>query len=150
MARMYSRNKGKAGSKKPFKSKAHWLNYKPKEVEMLVAKFAKAGKTGSQIGLIMRDTYGIPDVRKILGKKIAKLLEEKKLKSKLPEDLTALIKRSIALRKHIEANHKDESARRGLILTESKIGRLIKYYKNTKVLPENWKFDRTKAEFFVE
>ena len=150
MARMYSRSKGKAGSKKPFKSKAHWVKYKPKEVELLIAKFAKAGKTGSQIGLILRDTYGIPDVKKILGKKIAKLLDEKNLKQKLPEDLTALIKRSIALRKHIQHNHKDESARRGLVLTESKIGRLVKYYKKTKVLKKDWKFDRTKAEFFIE
>ena len=55
MARMYSRKKGKAGSKKPFKSKANWVKYKPKEVELLIAKFAKTGKTGSQIGLILRD-----------------------------------------------------------------------------------------------
>jgi len=150
MARMYSRRKGKAGSKKPFKAKAHWVKYKTKEVELLIAKFAKAGKPSSQIGLILRDTYGIPDVRKILGKKITKVLEEKNLKPKLPDDLTALIKRGIALRKHIERNHKDEPARRGLILTESKIDRLIKYYKKNKVLPKEWKFDRTKAEMFVE
>jgi len=150
MARMYSGSKGKAGSKRPFKTKARWVKYKPKEVELLIAKFAKAGKPASQIGLILRDTYGIPDVKKVLGKKITKLLGEQKIKPKLPEDLTSLIKRSIALRKHIKGNHKDEPARRGLILTESKIGRLVKYYKKNKVLPKEWKFDRSKAELFVE
>jgi small subunit ribosomal protein S15 len=147
---MYSRKRGKAGSKKPLEAKAHWVKYKPKEIELLIAKYAKAGKTASQIGLILRDTYGIPDVNKVAGKRITKILTEKDLKTKLPEDLTSLIKRSIALRKHIKNNHKDEPARRGLILTESKINRLVKYYKKNKVLPKDWKFDRTKAEFFIE
>jgi small subunit ribosomal protein S15 len=150
MSRMHSSAKGKAGSKKPVSFHARWVTYKPKEVEMLIAKFAKAGKPASQIGLILRDTYGVPDVKKIIGKSITAILAEKELSTKLPEDLTALIKRSISLRKHIEKNHKDEGAIRGLQLTESKIGRLIKYYKESKVLASDWKFDKSKAEFFVE
>jgi small subunit ribosomal protein S15 len=147
---MYSRRKGKAGSKKPIGAKPHWVAYKPKEIELMIAKLAKQGKSGSQIGLILRDTYGIPDVRKVIGRKITEVLVDKGVKPKLPEDMTQLIKKSIVLRKHIEKNHKDESARRGLLLTESKIGRLTKYYKKSKVLPMEWKFDRTRAEMFVE
>jgi small subunit ribosomal protein S15 len=147
---MYSGSKGKAGSKKPFSLKAHWVAYKPKEIEMLIAKLAKTGKSAAQVGLALRDTYGIPDVRRVIGKSIAKVLEEKNLKPKLPEDLSALIKRSVTLRKHIARNHKDEPAVRGLTLTESKIGRLVKYYKKNKVLPEEWAFDRKRAEFFTE
>ena len=68
MARMYSRRKGKAGSKKPAKKQVpSWLRYKGKEVELLVVKLAKEGKNPSQIGLHLRDVYGIPDTKIVAG-----------------------------------------------------------------------------------
>lgn len=150
MARIYSRAKGKAGSKKPLQFKARWCSYKPKEIELLITKLAKAENSAGQIGLILRDTYGIPDVKKLTGKSITQILEEKGIKKKLPEDLSFLIRRLISIQKHIANNHKDEVAKRGIILTASKINRLIKYYKRNKVLAEDFKFDRTKAEMFLE
>lgn len=151
MARMHSRKKGKAGSKRPVKKKTpSWVIHGAKEVEMLIVKLAKAEKTPSQIGLILRDSYGVPDVKGVVGKKITKVLEAKKLLSKLPEDLMALIKKSIKLRKHIEANHKDESSKRGLILTESKIKRLVKYYKKTGKIAEDWKYQPDRVRMYLE
>jgi small subunit ribosomal protein S15 len=151
MARMHSRKKGKAGSKRPVDKKiASWVRYKDKEVEMLITKLAKEGNSPSQIGLVLRDTYGIPYVKGLAGKTITKILGEKKLLSKLPEDLLALIKKSIKLRKHIESNHKDESSRRGLLLTESKIKRLIKYYKRTGKLAEDWKYHPDRVRMYLE
>jgi len=35
-------------------------------------------------------------------------------------------------------------------LTESKIKRLVKYYKNTGKLSEDWKFDPQKAKMYIE
>ena len=88
MARMYSRKKGKSGSKKPLEIKKHsWIAYGPKEVEMLIAKLAKEGKNSSQIGLMLRDVYGIPDVRSITKKTITQTLKEKNLVGEIPEDL---------------------------------------------------------------
>jgi len=151
MARMYSGKKGKSGSKKPLtKSLPTWLGYKPKEIELLVAKFAKEGKTPSQIGTMLRDIYGIPDVRKICGKNLGKILVERKITTELPEDIMALMKKSVNLAKHTELNKQDMSAKRGLQLTQSKIGRLVKYYKRTKRLPEDWKYDPKKAAMFIE
>ncbi len=43
----------------------------------------------------------------------------------------------------------DMHAKRGLLLTNSKINRLVKYYKKIKKLPENWKYDDKTAEFLV-
>ena len=43
-----------------------------------------------------------------------KILEEKKLLPKVPDDLKELIKKEIGLRKHLEANNQDKSALRGL------------------------------------
>ena len=148
---MYSRKKGKHGSKKPAKKTApSWIRYKGKEVELLISKLAKDGKSTSQIGIILRDTYGIPNVLALCGKSISAVLKEKKIVPEVPEDLTALFKRYAAIKKHLEANKHDETAARGLHLTESKIGRLVKYYKRTGRIPEVWKFDADTMGFFGE
>jgi small subunit ribosomal protein S15 len=150
MARMYSRKKGKAGSKKPEKKvKKTWLNYTSKEIEKIIIKLHKEEKTQSQIGMILRDTYGIPDVSAVLNKKINDVLKENNLQPKLPDDLSALIKKHIMILKHMEKNKKDMPSKRGLQLTESKILRLSKYYKKAGKLPSNWKFDRETARLLI-
>ena len=151
MARMHSRKKGKSGSSKPLKpTKPTWLRYKPKEIELLIVKLTKEGKTGSQIGLALRDIYGVPDVKLLTEKSISKILEEKKLQPQLPEDLVALMRKSIMIRKHLEANKKDEPAQRGLLLTESKIRRLIKYYKRSSRIAVDWKYEPSKLKMYTE
>ena len=151
MARMYSGRKGKAGSTKPSKAtKLSWIRYKPNEIELLIAKMAKEGKTSSQIGLFLRDVYGIPNIKQVIGKNVTTILKEKNLLSKIPEDLMALIKKSIELRKHLESNKHDMPAKRGLELTESKIRKLVKYYKKTKKLEKDWKYDQDKIRLLIE
>ncbi len=150
MARMYSRAKGKSGSKKPLeKTKPSWLRYSTKELEILIGKLAKEGKTASQIGLLLRDVYGVPDVKVVMNKSISQILKEKNLAKDIPEDLMYLIKRAIAIRNHLEKNKKDMSAKRGLLITESKILSLSKYYKKSGKLPEEWKYDPKTAKLMV-
>ena len=151
MARMHSRKKGKHGSKKPAKKTApSWIRYKAKEIELLISKLSKEGKNPSQIGILLRDTYGIPNVAALCEKSISAILKEKKMLQEVPEDLIALFRKYAAVRKHLEVNRHDETAARGLHLTESKIGRLTKYYKRTGRIPETWKFDTERAGFFSE
>lgn len=151
MARMYSRKKGKSGSTKPSKKVIpSWIRYKPNEIEHLVIKLAKEGQSTSMIGIHLRDTYGIPDVKTITKKSISDILEEKKLTPKIPEDLMALIKRSVQIRKHLESNHLDNSANRGLQITESKIGKLLKYYKRNGKMDLDWKYNPKKVSLLVE
>ena len=151
MARMHSGKKGKHGSKKPLKrSIPTWVRYEGKEAEALIVKLAKTGKTTSEIGLILRDTYGIPSVKNISKKRISKILKENNIIRKLPEDITALINKDILIMKHMDNNKQDKTAKRGLILTESMINRLVKYYKRKGVMPKDWVFDRTKAKTFIE
>lgn len=150
MARMYSRRKGKSGSKKPLKkTKPSWLRYKPKEVELLIAKLAKDGKTSSQIGLILRDSYGIPNVKLIIGNTVSAILKEKKLLADIPEDLMALVRKVVFVQKHLDKNHKDMTALRGLQLTQSKIKRMVKYYKRIGTLPLGWKYDAESLKLYV-
>jgi len=150
MGRMHSPGKGKSGSKKPIKKIPSWAPYKESEVEKLVVKYAKAGKTTSEIGLVLRDAYGINSIKALTGKKITALLEENNLGSKLPEDVTALIKKLIAIKQHLEKNKHDESANRGLILTTSKINRLLRYYKKTGRIDRAWKLDLDRLKMYVE
>jgi len=119
-------------------------------LEFLILKLAKEGKSPSQIGMMLRDTYGIPSTRVITKKRITNILKEKKILPEIPEDLMALIKKSVLITKHLKENSKDETAKRGLVLTESKIGRLVKYYKKTGRLNSDWKFETKKGELFVE
>lgn len=148
---MYSGKKGKHGSKKPVrKIPPTWLKYKPFEVEKLVTKLAKEGKTSAQIGLMLRDTYGIPSVKSVTSKKIGRILKENEASPKLPEDLTNLVKRAIEINKHMLNNKKDMTAKRGLQLTESKIRRLVAYYKKRKMLPREWNYSIEQAKFLIK
>ena len=151
MARMYSRKHGKHGSKKPAeKTVPSWTRYKAKEVELIITKFAKDGKNTSQIGIILRDVYGIPNVFALCGKSISAILKEKKLLGETPDDMVALFRRYALIKKHLDTNKHDETAKRGLLITSSKIGRLTKYYKRTGRIPAAWKFDAERAGFFAE
>jgi len=151
MARMHSRRKGKSGSTKPIDAKKKiWVKYDSKEIESLVLKLYNSGMTKSKIGLTLRDSYGVPSVKLITKRSIAKILEKNKIKEELPEDLNFLIKKDIQLIKHLEENRHDQPARRGLRLTESKINRLVKYYKKTGKLSKTWVYDKDKAKLLVD
>ncbi len=150
MARMYSRKRGKSKSHAPIKKETpSWVTHGSKEIELLILKYAKEGKTAAQIGLYLRDEYGIPSVKPILKKTITQILKEKNISKELPDDLMALIKRAVMIRKHMEENHKDMTGKRGLQLTESKVKRLVKYYKRTGALDKTWKYDPEKVKLIV-
>ncbi len=140
MARVYSRRKGKSGSKKPMEKKADWVTYKPAEIEDIIVKLAKSGMGSAKIGLVLRDQYGIPSARMFTQKRIAKVLKEKSLYPKeLPEEMFNLVRRAVNLHNHLQKNKHDYTSLRGYEITESKIRRLAKYYKKNGVLPLDWK-----------
>lgn len=150
MSRMHSGAKGKSGSKKPIKKIPSWAPFKEKEVEKLIVKYAKAGKSTSEIGLLLRDAYGINSVKALTGKTVTAVLDENKLTKELPEDVLNLIKKIILVKQHLEKNKQDQTAKRGIILTTSKINRLVKYYKRSKRLPVDWKLDMTRLKMYLE
>ena len=150
MARIYSKAKGKSGSKKPAKHAPAWAPYKDKEVEKLVLKYAKAGKTSSEIGMVLRDGYGINSIKALTEKSVSQILAEHKVTRKLPDDVLALIKRLIGIKAHIEKNKHDETAKRGYILTVSKIRRLANYYQRARSLPADWQLDTERLKMYLE
>ena len=94
-----------------------------------ICKLAKKGMRPSEIGVNLRDQTGIPQVRSITGSKVLRILKAQGLAPELPEDLYYLIKKAVAMRKHLERFRKDKDAKFHLILIESRIHRLARYYK---------------------
>ena len=151
MARMHARRKGKSGSTHPIrKNHPEWSALNPRETEARILELAKAEKSASQIGMILRDQYAVPDVKIATGKKITKILESNKLNPEIPEDLQNLIRRALRIKKHIDINKKDLHNKRNLQLTESKIRRLTKYYHSKNRLPEKWKYTPSQAKLMFE
>ena len=123
---------------------------KKEEIEKIIIELAKKGYSPSMIGLILRDSYGIPNVKKIVGKKVSEILEENNLLPEIPEDLLNLLKRAVRLREHLKIHRKDKHSARGLAMIESKIKALAKYYKRVGKLPKDWEYDPEKAKILVQ
>eukprot|EP00922_Rhytidocystis_sp_ex-Travisia-forbesii_P035597 GHVS01052834.1.p1 GENE.GHVS01052834.1~~GHVS01052834.1.p1 ORF type:complete len:152 (+),score=5.21 GHVS01052834.1:85-540(+) len=150
MGRMYGKGKGIASSALPYRRRPPtWLKIKAVDVEQHIAKLAKKGQTPSAIGVTLRDSYGVPQVRSISGNKILRILKKQGLAPELPEDMYYLIKKAVSVRKHLEKNRKDKDSKFRLILVESRIHRLARYYKRTKQLPANWKYQSSTASSMV-
>ncbi|WP_406656818.1 30S ribosomal protein S15 [Methanolobus sp. ZRKC2] len=150
MAKMHTRKKGQAGSTRPLRTEPPvWSTMSEEEVTNVVVEMWKQGISTSEIGMTLRDKYGVPDVKLVTGKKITGILKEKDEAPALPEDLYNLLVKAIGIRKHIKDNHKDVHNKRSLQNTESKIRRLVKYYQSTKVLPADWKYKPETAEMLL-
>ena len=52
-----------------------WLKTSPEDVVEQIIKFARKGLTPSQIGVTLRDSHGIPQVRFVTGNKILRILK---------------------------------------------------------------------------
>jgi len=150
VARIYAHRRGKSGSKRPFStSPPSWVLYTPKEVEQLVIKLAKDGHSPEMIGLILRDSYGIPSVKLITKKSIMQILKENNLAPEIPPDLFHLLKKAVRLHEHLQKHKKDIHNRRGLQQVEMKIHRLVDYYKRKGILPKDWVYTPERAKVIV-
>ncbi|MCL2712239.1 MAG: 30S ribosomal protein S15 [Methanomassiliicoccaceae archaeon] len=151
MARMHARRKGRSCSARPMISESpSWVTLSAAEVEDLIVKMAKDGLTSARIGLTLRDQYGVPDIKLLTGKCVTEIMKEKGVASALPEDLSSLMRRAIALNVHLRENKGDHSNRRGLQLIESKIRRLEHYYKDNGILSVDWKYSLKTAELMLK
>lgn len=56
---------------------------------------------------------------------------------------------AVAVRKHLERNRKDKDSKFRLILIESRIHRLSRYYKTVGVLPPVWRYESATASTLV-
>ncbi|KOS19297.1 40S ribosomal protein S13 [Escovopsis weberi] len=150
MGRLHSKGKGISSSTVPYSRQApSWSKTTPEQVVDQICKLARKGSTPSQIGVILRDSHGIAQVKVVTGNRILRILKSSGLAPELPEDLYMLIKKAVAVRKHLERNRKDKDSKFRLILIESRIHRLTRYYKTVGVLPPTWKYESATASTIV-
>lgn len=69
MGRMHSNGKGISASAIPYsRNPPAWLKTTPDQVVDQICKLAKKGATPSQIGVVLRDSHGIAQVKVVTGK----------------------------------------------------------------------------------
>ncbi|KAF8424695.1 putative 40S ribosomal protein S13 [Tirmania nivea] len=150
MGRLHSKGKGISGSATPYsRQPPSWLKATEEQVIEQICKLARKGSTPSQIGVQLRDSHGIAQVKVVTGNKILRILKSHGLAPEIPEDLYMLIKKAVSVRKHLERNRKDKDSKFRLILIESRIHRLSRYYKTVGVLPPTWKYESATASALV-
>jgi small subunit ribosomal protein S13e len=109
MGRMHSNGKGISRRSLPYRSSAPtWCKSNAAKVTEQICKLAKKGHTPSQIGVILRDFHGVPQVKSITGSKILRILKVQGLAAEIPEDLYCLIKKAVSVRKHLERFRQDK------------------------------------------
>ena len=141
MARMHTRRRGTSGSDKPTADEPpEWSDVDPEDVEQRVVELAEQGYDPSQIGIKLRDEgvtgTPVPDVKLATGKKVTETLEENDAEPELPEDLRNLMERAVRLREHVQENQQDHQNKRALQNTESKVRRLVEYYRGDELAPD--------------
>ncbi|TNY17170.1 ribosomal S13/S15 N-terminal domain-containing protein, partial [Rhodotorula diobovata] len=136
MGRMHNPHKGISDSALPYKRTApRWLKTSPEQVKEQIFRMARKGKKPSEIGSILRDAHGVAQVMAITGSKVLRILKMGGLAPQIPEDLWCLVKKAVTVRKHLERNRQDKDAKFRLILIESRIHRLARYYRKMSQLP---------------
>ena len=150
MARMHARRRGTSSSVRPHRSEAPgWSNTDNEEIVKIVVELRKKGMSSAEIGLVLRDKYGVPSVKLATGKRVEELLADNGLGSDIPEDLRNLITKALGMRKHLSENKKDVHNKRQLQLTEAKVRRLGKYYVKNGKMPAGWAYKPETAEFLL-
>lgn len=138
MARMHTRRRGSSDSDNPaVEDPPEWSDVEPETIEEEVLSLADQGHSPSEIGIILRDQgvqgTPVPDVKLATGKKVTEILAEHDAAPELPEDLRNLMERAGRLARHLEENPTDHQNRRALQNTESKIRRVINYYRGEEL-----------------
>jgi small subunit ribosomal protein S15 len=110
----------------------------------------KDGVTMARIGLLLRDQHAVPDVKLATGRTVLEILKENDLQANIPDDLVALMRKAINLQAHLQENKKDLANKRNLQMVESKIRRIVKYYKREGSLPADWQYSIANAELLIE
>ena len=141
MARMHTRRKGKSGSKRPpHASIPEWITQTPEEIETKIVDLAKQGLTSAMIGTVLRDTHGIPSSKLVIKQRISEIMKREGIYPDYPEDFRNLVRKAMALRRHLDGHPKDLHSRYGLEKIEAKVRRLMRYYQKKGIIPKSFNY----------
>lgn len=150
MARLHSKRKGKSKRKRAKrKEKAEFVVVEDEQIKEIVRELYLKGTPPSRIGQILRDEYGVPSFKAQTGEKIMSYLIKENLYKTFPEDLLNLFRKAVGMNEHLKKNKKDISNKVKMRHVESKIKRLLKYYKRVGKVPRNWNYSIERAALLV-
>ena len=98
---------------------------KEEDLKKIIAELSKTGKQPAEIGLILRDQYGIPTT-KLYGKKLSKYLKELNLPTNT--ELQNIEKKLTKLKEHLKTNITDRKAKHKFQKAQSKTSKAKKYF----------------------
>ncbi len=151
MARLHSKKKGKSGTKRPkAKVTPEFSKVDAQVVKDFILKSNKEGLPLSKIGLTLRDEYGVPSVRTLIGTSLSAFLKKEAVLPEYPEDILSLIRKAMRRRAHLRTTKADTHNKVKLMHVESKINRLAKYYVSKNRLPKGWRYDPESAALLVK
>lgn len=105
-----------------------WVKIKESELKKIIAELAEK-HSPSQIGLILRDQYGVPTT-KVFGKKLKKYLIELGIEKN--EDLDNAEKKVDRVKEHLKNNITDRKAKHKLQKAQSRLNKTRRYFKVNK------------------
>jgi small subunit ribosomal protein S15 len=130
-----------------------WSDVDPEAIEERVVELAEEGHAPSEIGLRLRDSgvdgTPVPDVKLATGKKVTEILEENDAAPELPEDLRNVMARAVRLANHMDEHPQDHRNKRALQNVESKVRRLVNYYRGDEI-PEEFTYTADYARELLE
>jgi len=101
-----------------------WLKYTESELQKIIAELATK-HTPSQVGIILRDQYGVPSAR-VYGKKLSHFLKKAGIETR--EDMEAVEKKIERLKEHLKTNITDKKAKHKTQKAKSRLNKLKRYY----------------------
>jgi small subunit ribosomal protein S15 len=101
-----------------------WVKMKEPELKKTILELSEK-YSPSQIGIVLRDQYGIPTT-KIFGKKLKKYLQE--LGIERNEDLENAEKKVTKMKEHLKKNITDRKAKHKLQKAQSRLNITKKYF----------------------
>jgi len=105
-------------------AKPTWVKMKEPELKKIIVELS-ATYAPSQIGIILRDQYGVPTT-KVFGKKLKAYLKE--LGINRNEDLENAEKKVDKMKEHLKNNITDRSAKHKLQHAQSRLNITKKYF----------------------
>jgi small subunit ribosomal protein S15 len=106
-------------------AKPTWVKMKDTELKKIIVELAEK-YAPAQIGIILRDQYGIPTT-KLFGKKLKEFLKE--LGIERNEDLENAEKKVEKIKEHLKTNITDRKAKHKLQRAQSRLNITKNYFK---------------------
>ena len=105
-------------------SKPSWAKLTEAELKNIIVELSKKNQP-AQIGLILRDQYGIPTTRVVYGKKLSSFLKE--LNIPASADLQNVQKKFERIKEHLQKNKGDKKTKHKMQKAQGRLNKLKKY-----------------------